>query len=185
MPPQEWSKILAASVVPVVVISACGLLCLAFYNRLTAIVSRLRSFQREQLDEQQEYARCLFAGKLDQMMLARHHRVLEMLQGQTIGVIRRARLIRLTLFFLLGAIGCLTVSSLATGLSMICPWVIWIASIFFFMGMALVLLGVLSAMLEMKNALEPVELQSQFISRLTKEFEDINDRRVQAREKVP
>ena len=53
MPPFDWAKIINASVVPVVIISACGLLCLAFYNRLAAIVSRLRGFQRERLHEQQ------------------------------------------------------------------------------------------------------------------------------------
>src|SRR5687767_4133575 len=100
MLPEEWSRILAASVVAVVVISACGLLCLAFYNRLASIVSRLRGFQRERLDEQQEYARCLFAGTLDKVMLARHHRILEMLETQTTRVTRRARLIRFTLLLL-------------------------------------------------------------------------------------
>ena len=45
----DWAKIISSSVVPVVIISACGLLCLAFYNRMAAIVSRLRGFQRERL----------------------------------------------------------------------------------------------------------------------------------------
>jgi len=45
-PPEDWSRILSASVAPVVIISACGLLCLAFYNRLASVVSRLRAFQR-------------------------------------------------------------------------------------------------------------------------------------------
>ena len=53
MPPSDWAKIISASVVPVVIISSCGLLCLAFYNRLAAIVSRLRGFQRERLHEQE------------------------------------------------------------------------------------------------------------------------------------
>ena len=47
---EQWLHVVAASVVPVVVISACGLLCLAFYNRLAAVVTRLRAFHREQLE---------------------------------------------------------------------------------------------------------------------------------------
>ena len=53
----EWSHIIAAGVGPIIVISACGLLCLALYNRLTAVVTRLRSFQRERLHEQESLAR--------------------------------------------------------------------------------------------------------------------------------
>jgi len=40
MNPENWTRLIAASVVPIVVISAAGLLCLAFYNRLAAIVTR-------------------------------------------------------------------------------------------------------------------------------------------------
>src|SRR6476620_4889188 len=53
----DWSKVIAAGVGPIIVISACGLLCLAFYNRLAAVVTRLRSFHREQLQEQEILAR--------------------------------------------------------------------------------------------------------------------------------
>ena len=45
----DWSKIITAGTAPIIVISACGLLCLAFYNRLAAVVTRLRSFHRERL----------------------------------------------------------------------------------------------------------------------------------------
>mgnify|MGYP000923026210 CR=1 FL=1 len=51
MPLQDWTKIISTSVVPVAIISACALLCLALYNRLASMVSRLRGFQRERLRE--------------------------------------------------------------------------------------------------------------------------------------
>jgi hypothetical protein len=180
MRPEEWSRILAASVVPVVIISACGLLCLAFYNRLASIVSRLRGFQRERLEEQQEYARGLFAGQLDKVMLARHHRILEMLETQTARVIRRARLIRLALFFLLATIACLTLSSLATGLSIKFPVTIYAAACFFYTSMILLLTGIILAIVEIKGALEPVELESRFVDQLTKEFATLDDEKVHA-----
>jgi hypothetical protein len=53
MSANDLTRIVSASVVPVVIISACGLLALAFYNRLAAIVSRLRGFQRERIHEQE------------------------------------------------------------------------------------------------------------------------------------
>ena len=53
----EWTSIISLSVLPVVIISACGLLSLALYNRLAAVVSRLRSFQREILIEREKQER--------------------------------------------------------------------------------------------------------------------------------
>ena len=50
----EWPSIMSVSVVPVEIISVCGLLPLAFYGRLAAVVSRLRGFQREILKEQEK-----------------------------------------------------------------------------------------------------------------------------------
>ncbi len=166
----QWSQIISASVVPVVIISACGLLCLAFYNRLASIVSRLRNFQRERLDQHQLYARCVAEGRVDRLVLIRHQRMLEMLEQQTTRVIRRARLIRRTLLCLLGTIACLTVCSLALGLGVRWPNAAYVAVPVYFAGAGLLLAGVLFAFLEMVHALEPVELESDFVSRLSQEF---------------
>ncbi len=169
--PQDWAKLLSASVVPVVIISACGLLCLAFYNRLAAIVSRIRGFQREHLEEQEEYARRIFAGETDRVMLQRHHRVLAMLEQQTKGVTRRAHLIQRTLLCLLGTICSLTLCSVATGVSVIVPHAVYVALGFFFLGMLLLLIAIVHAMLEMLDALHPVEVESEFVTKLSLDIE--------------
>ena len=88
----QWPNIISVSVVPVVIISACGLLSLAFYGRLAALVARLRTFQREMLREQENWAR---EGLEDQK------RLLEVLRTQTLRVTERARLIRVALLFFL------------------------------------------------------------------------------------
>jgi hypothetical protein len=171
MQPEQWTRLISASVVPVVIISACGLLCLAFYNRLASIVGRLRGFQRERLEEQHAYARALFAGSLDKFMMLCHQQRLAELEQQTIRVTVRGHLIRRTLMCLLGTIVCLTFCSLATGLSVIWQPAMYLAVVFFFLATPLLLLGISCALLEMRNALEPVELESQFMSRLTRDFE--------------
>ena len=53
----DWPNIISVSVVPVVILSACGLLSLAFYGRLAALVARLRTFQREMLRAQERWAK--------------------------------------------------------------------------------------------------------------------------------
>lgn len=170
MPAQDLSKVISASVVPVVIISACGLLCLAFYNRLSAIVGRLRSFQRERLQEQDWLAR--HAQDADPTVMARHHQLLEMLDVQTVHVTRRAKLIQRTLMCLLVAIGCLIICSLFLGLSILHESMIYIAAAIFVAGLCCVLGAVSFAVCELMAALEPIELESRFVGDLTENVEN-------------
>ena len=165
----DLPKVVAASVVPVVIISACGLLCLAFYSRLAAVVSRLRVFHRERLHEQDLLDRHGAAAISDPAAAdaaARHARLLDVLEEQTDHVARRARLIRSTLLCLLSTIGCLTLCSMLTGLSIIAPPAAVFAIALFFAGMLLLLAAVGLAIAELRQALDPVELESQFVASL-------------------
>jgi hypothetical protein len=103
--------VISVSVVPVVIISACGLLSLAFYGRLGAVVSRLRGFQREMLTKQEKMQGAAHAEQVEEQ------RLMEMLRTQTQQVAKRARLIRTALLFFLVAVAMLIVCSLALVLS--------------------------------------------------------------------
>lgn len=165
---EEWLKVVAASVVPVVIISACGLLCLAFYNRLSAVVSRLRGFHRERLHEQLQLDR--YGGAPTDPAAAealrRHERLLAVLQEQTGRVFRRAKLIQSTLLCLLSTIACLTLCSLLTGFSVIVPAAAGAAIALFLAGLVLLLAGVVLAIMELRRALDPVELEGRFVDSL-------------------
>jgi Zn-dependent alcohol dehydrogenase len=164
MPPQDWSRIVSASAVPVVIISACGLLCLAFYNRLSSIVSRLRAFHRERLAAQEQLDR---AGATGHARGAPHALLLEVLEEQTAHVLRRARLIRSTLVCLLCTIACLTGCSLLSGLGAVWPPAAVGAVVLFVGGMGLMLAAVTFAILELRRALDPVELETEFVAGFT------------------
>ena len=161
MPPSDWARIITASVVPVVIISSCGLLCLAFYNRLAAIISRLRGFQRERLHEQELLHG---AGPEEGPEHSRRHRLLEHLKSQTAGVVRRAKLIRLTLLFLLLTIAQMIGCSIMLGFSVLATHAVFIAVPLFMLGLLTMLAGMIAAMLELKAALQPAELESRFVS---------------------
>lgn len=152
----EWPSMISMSVVPVVIISACGLLALAFYGRLAAVVSRLRGFQREMLKEQEKLER---TGALEEA------RLIEVLRTQTEQVTRRARLIRLTLWFLLVAVALLIVCSLTLAASWFVRQAAILAAGFFVLGLLSMLGGIIAAMLELRGALQPVELETRFVSR--------------------
>jgi uncharacterized protein DUF2721 len=166
MPPSDWAKVISVSVVPVVIISACGLLCLAFYNRLAAIVSRLRGFQRERLHEQ-ELLQC--AGPEEGLEHSRRRLLLELLETQTADVVRRAKLIRLTLLFLLLTISLMIGCSMMLGLSVLTPQAIFVAVPLFMLGLLTMLAGMIAAMFELKAALQPAELESRFVSDMLQE----------------
>ena len=150
----QWPNIISVSVVPVVIISACGLLSLAFYGRLAALVARLRTFQREMLREQENWAR---------QGLEEQRQLLEVLRTQTLRVTERARLIRLALLFFLFAVALLIVCSLTIALSWFFPLATFFAAAFFVVGLLSMLCGVISAMMELRHALEQVEFEGRFV----------------------
>jgi hypothetical protein len=165
----QESQIILASVPPVVVISAGGLLCMAFYNRLAAIVSRLRALHRERLQHQEEMETHRSAAAVDEARVERHHRILTNLDAQTQQLMRRARLLRATLLLLLSSIAMLVLSSIANGLTIFWPATTFAANVFFLCGMCLLLLGVMYAGAEMLGALSPAELESALIEEVTAE----------------
>jgi Flp pilus assembly protein TadB len=166
MHPEQVSHMVAASVMPVVVISAAALLCLAFYNRLAAVITRLRAVQRERLDMQERIEKLTPADHEKHSSL-RYTCILESLSDQSTGIINRARLIRATLACLLLCIACLVVCSLLNGLTVIWPSAVVGAVAFFAIGMLLLLGGVTCALLELKSSLSPAELEIGVVSELT------------------
>jgi hypothetical protein len=157
----DLSKVVSASVAPVVIISACALLALAFYNRLAAIVSRLRGFQRERLHEQELLKH---RGSESEVDSQHHWRMIELLELQTVHVTRRAKLVRLTLMFLLLTIGLLIGCCFLLGLSVLLPSVIYAAIPLFGVALLSLLIAICAAAIELKHAIEPVELESRFIT---------------------
>jgi hypothetical protein len=168
MPYSDWIKIISASVAPVVIISACGLLCLAFYNRLAAIVSRLRGFQRERMREQEQ----INGAKSDNSDSVRGMKLLELLETQTEQVMRRAKLIQLTLGCLLLAITMLIGCCLMLGLSILEPGTVFVAVGLFVLGLLTLMLGMFAALGELRLALQPAELESRFVSEMTSAIRD-------------
>lgn len=162
-----WAEIITSAVVPMVIISACGLLCLAFYNRLAVIVTRLRSLQRERLAEYKELFR-LEEKKEGKLLKQESEQFLHFLEGQTAEIFKRARYLQKCIFYLIIAIFSLIFSSLFIGLSVVFPKLDFVVIIFFVLGLLLVLYGLWFAILEIKIALNPIKIESGFVQKLIK-----------------
>jgi len=163
MSPEVGYRVITASVTPVVVISANGLLCLAFFNRLATIVSRLRAVQRERLQIQEEL---IARSGGDEQAAFRHTSVLGNLSQQTTRIIMRARLIRFTLLMMLASISALVACSTLDGLALLHPSLQTAAALLFLCGMGLLFGGILCAIAEMFVSLGPAELEMNFVSGL-------------------
>jgi hypothetical protein len=165
---EQWPRALAASVAPVVIISATALLCLAFYNRLAAIVGRLRAVQRERLAMNERIA-ALSPHEIERAEALRHTCVLENLAEQSARILRRAHLIRATLLCFLGTIAALILSSLLNGLTAVWAGGVLAVALCFIVGMLLLLGGIICAAAELLIALSPAELESDVVDELTGE----------------
>ena len=140
-----------------------GLLGLALYNRLAAMVTRLRSFHRERLQAHESIAKAQAASPPDDRAIVLGQEMLGMLELQIRGVLRRAKLIRRALICLLLTVACLAVCSLALGLSTIIPPLAYVAVGCFVAGIVALVVGVGFALAEVARALEPVDLESRFV----------------------
>lgn len=160
-----WKEILPSAVVPVVIISACGLLCLAFYNRLASIVSRLRSLQRERLGEY----RALFQmeeRKRPEYMRQEAEQFLHFLEHQTADVMKRARFLQCSICCLIYCIFSLVLTSLLIGASLYYPAFDFLVLFFFVLSLILLLVSLIYALKEIRIALNPIQMESGFVQEL-------------------
>jgi hypothetical protein len=142
---------------------------LAFYNRLAAIMTRLRAFQRECLKSQDDLLR-IASDKRDSLAARRTMELIRMLREQDAGVLRRARLLQATLTLLMSAIGLLILSSVTLGFSPVAHVLTIVAGVLFFAGAVSVFSAVCFAIAEIRAALSPIEMESRFVEERVEEF---------------
>lgn len=142
---------------PVVMISANGLMCLALYNRLAAITARLRLFFRERFDvdirlaEQSTDDNPAVEERLKQRLRS--------LTKQSGLVLRRARQIRNALMFLLASVVGQLVTMLLLGLTYQAAFLAPLALLTFVASILIMITGILLAIGELIAYLGPVEAE--------------------------
>jgi hypothetical protein len=154
----EALQTIQSFVAPVVMISANGLLCLAFYNRLAAVVHRVREINKERFDLA---ARLVAIGRqppdpTEAAHLEGRVAVLDELGHQ---LFDRARLIRDALVCLLLAVVAMLACSLALGLGSLSEVLEWVALTCFVVGTVVMMGGVVRAIQELWLALDPLRFE--------------------------
>ncbi len=161
MPAAETIRELA---IPVVMISANGLICLALYNRLAAITARLRLFYRERFDLD---LRLLAEGSPDGERSEREIRLRErltVLDEQCQMILRRARYVRNALIMLLSSVVGMLAITLLLGLAYQLPILALAALTIFALSVLLMIAGVVLAICELLLVLEPVEAEGPLLN---------------------
>ena len=167
-------SVVATAAVPVVMISACSLLALAFYNRMASIVSRLRSIQRECIEHQEKLYAQKNAGGFDEMLARRTENLIAMQRQQTDSVLRRARLLRSALICLLSGIALFVVCCLSLELYAMeeaSRTIGFVSAGLFMLASLLVFCGVCFAIAEMRWALGPITQESAMVEDMVRRFD--------------
>jgi hypothetical protein len=147
-------QMLAASVVPVVLISASGLVTLALYNRLAAVLARVRGFQHEQLEELRAHHHGSTVSDADLQGL---------LRSQIAQVTRKARLLQAALSCQLGAVLAFLACSVFCALATLHAWIGVLALGSHLLGLGLFATGIGWAMIELRSALQPLIEETAFL----------------------
>jgi hypothetical protein len=157
------TKFIGAAVVPAVMISACGLFCLALYNRLGNLVARLRSLSRERLRGEEMTRALILPHGIDRDEGRFSGWVRRMLGRGSQGVLGRARLIRDALSCLIAAVLCMALCCLLGGLATVWPACAYVALAAFVAGDGLIVGGLALALWELRLGLRPAEGESRMV----------------------
>jgi hypothetical protein len=152
-------------VAPVVMVSANGLLCLAFYNRLSALANRSRTMNKERFDlvAQLSALRATGAAGLEPEHLELRIATLDEIGHQ---LYDRARWIRCTLMSLLVSVLCMLACSLCLGLATLVEAMAMIAPWLFVAGTIAMMIGILAAIEELRRSLKPLLFEHEQIDDL-------------------
>lgn len=150
--------LLSVSITPVVLISACGLITLALYNRLSAILARIRAFHQQKIE---------LLENLDQREGGDQGMLLEMIDSQITKVTVKAKAIQKGLYCLLSAVLAFLICSLLGAAAVLHESVGVVALGMHVLGLSLFLVGIGWAIRELTLSLTPLEEESAYLEILT------------------
>lgn len=153
----QTSQLLTASTTPVVLVSACGLLLLALYNRLAAILARVRALHAQQF----ELLRSADSHRPEDL-----RELAGILDSQVRSVTGKARMVQRGLSCLLLAAAAFLCCSMLSAAAILHPWLGPLVLVIELSGIALFLLGIAAALWELSVSVTPIEELSATLQRL-------------------
>ncbi len=155
------ADMIALCVTPGILISACGVVATAPYNRLGVIVARVRAYQQQKID---------LLVKPQPHDMADTHSLLAMLDAQIAAVTAKAKMIQNGLYCLLAAIVAFLLCSVCAGLAIVYDRLGVVALVSGFSGVCLFIAGLGWAVREVTCALSPLEQETAYLKALSSQF---------------
>jgi hypothetical protein len=152
------SHLLSVSFTPVALISACGLITLALYNRLGAILARIRAFHLQKIELLED---------LPEHDDGEAQMLLDLLDSQIAKVTVKAKAIQKGLYCLLSAVLAFLLCSLFAAAAVLHERVGVLAIVMHVLGLSLFLVGIVWAMGELTHSITPLEEESSYLETLT------------------
>jgi hypothetical protein len=155
-------------VAPVIMISACGLLCATLYSRLVAVATRIRDFQRERLKEIERFA-AIREEDRETGVSAVSRIWLDELNAQLPRLMFRAIVTTVILILFLLCILCMILCSMVLAFNVLFPNLAVREGVpvgLFVFGAGLMVLGVVLALVELILAIQPLNGQHHFINKV-------------------
>lgn len=151
------ADMLALSVTPGILISACGVVSAALYNRLGVILARIRSYHQRKIE--------LLVGT--QQHGVDLHALLGLLDAQVAAVTAKARMVQKGLYCLLAAIVAFLLCAVCAAVAMLYDWVGLVALASGLVAVCLFIAGLGWAVREVTCALSPLEEETAYLQALT------------------
>jgi predicted acyltransferase len=147
-------QVLSASATPVVLISACGLITLALYNRLATILARLRACHQQQLD---------LLNRLDEDPSQHATSQLELVQAQASKVTQKAKFVQKGLFCLLSSVVAFLGCSILSAAAVLNEHFGTAAIVSHVAGLSLFIVGIGWAIKELTISISPLDEVSNYL----------------------
>jgi len=151
----------ALSVTPGILISACGVVATALYNRLGVILARIRAYHQRMIE---------LLVNSHQHEVVDPQSLLDMLDSQIVAVTGKAKMIQNGLHCLLAAIVAFLLCSVCAGVAMLHDWFGLVALASGFVAVCLFITGLGWAVREVTCALSPLEEETAHLRVLTSQY---------------
>ena len=150
------ADMLALSVTPGILISACGVVSTALYNRMGVILARIRSYHQRKIE-----------------LLSNHHQhehevvdpqsLIDLIDSQIVAVTAKAKMVRNGLYCLLAAIIAFLLCSVFAGIAMLYDWFGLVALASCLVAVCLFITGLGWALREVTCAISPLEEETAYL----------------------
>jgi hypothetical protein len=165
------ADMLALSVTPGILISACGVISTALYNRLGVILARVRSYHQKKIEILSSHD----PHKVDPECL------LNLMDAQIAAVTAKAKMIQKGLCCLLSAIIAFLSCSVFAGVALVYEWFGIVALSMGLIAVCLFITGVRWAVREVTCAISPLEEEATYLHALRSQYSSKHEEKIKLR----